>query len=117
MDSFGKGKFELPVYEVEGELRLTAVRNLKDDQRQQLKKLCQSLLIFTMLLGGFGKSWRRVDHRLFYQQYLQNKPMIGCHWQFAEPPANKLLVPINGPKTCTVSAVRSIMSAMPSGTG
>nr|WP_230840636.1 hypothetical protein [Gloeobacter morelensis] len=98
VDSFGKGKFELPVYEVEGELRLTAVRNLKDDQRQQLKKLCQSLLIFTMLLGGFGKSWRRVDHRLFYQQYLQNKPMIGCHWQFAEPPANKLLVPINGPK-------------------
>jgi CRISPR-associated protein Cmr6 len=48
-----------------------------------------------MLLGGFGKSWRRVDHRLFSHSkelphYLTNSqgkninPMIGCHWKFTE---------------------------------
>jgi CRISPR-associated protein Cmr6 len=36
-------------------------------------------------LGGFGKSWRRSDHRLFFEEYYENdryKPLIGCHWQW-----------------------------------
>jgi CRISPR-associated protein Cmr6 len=40
---------------------------------------------FAMLFGGFGKSWRRSDHRLFYEEYYQgnrSKPLIGCHWQW-----------------------------------
>jgi CRISPR-associated protein Cmr6 len=35
-----------------------------------------------MLLGGFGKSWRRADHSIFYEDYYPNKPLIGCHWQW-----------------------------------
>jgi CRISPR-associated protein Cmr6 len=46
-----------------------------------------------MLLGGFGKSWRRVDHRLFMPKY--QKHLIGCHWQWtgeslANNPVNNL---------------------------
>lgn len=31
-----------------------------------------------------GKSWRRADHRLFYEEYYENdyKSLIGCHWQW-----------------------------------
>lgn len=49
-----------------------------------------------MLLGGFGKSWRRVDHRLIYPDYLSNnkKPMIGCHWEFVEK-SKGLYLPVN----------------------
>jgi CRISPR-associated protein Cmr6 len=37
-----------------------------------------------MLLGGFGKSWRRADHSIFYEDYYPNKPLIGCHWQWGD---------------------------------
>ena len=51
----------------------------------------KALTCFAMLLGGFGKSWRRADHRLFFPEYYPNffndtgedrKPLIGCHWQW-----------------------------------
>lgn len=42
------------------------------------------------MLGSFGKSWRRVDHRLFYPGYFHrnDKPMIGCHWSFGKESEN-----------------------------
>jgi CRISPR-associated protein Cmr6 len=43
------------------------------------------LVQFAMVLGGFGKSWRRSDHRLFFEEYYDSdchKPLIGCHWQW-----------------------------------
>ena len=42
------------------------------------------LIQFAVILGGFGKSWRRADHRLFYPDYadLGYKPLIGCHWEW-----------------------------------
>ena len=33
-----------------------------------------------MSLGGFGRSWRRPDHRIFFPDY--GKTPIGCHWQW-----------------------------------
>jgi len=39
-----------------------------------------------MLLGGFGKSWRRADHRIFYPTY--TKHLIGCHWSWVEEDKN-----------------------------
>ncbi|MBF1990823.1 RAMP superfamily CRISPR-associated protein [Fischerella thermalis] len=47
-------------------------------------ELLTMLIKFSLLLGGFGKSWRRVYHKLFYKSYFDNndKPMIGCHWKF-----------------------------------
>ncbi len=48
------------------------------------KEFLSLLIKFSLLLGGLGKSWRRVDHRLFYPSYFINhdKPMIGSHWSF-----------------------------------
>lgn len=41
------------------------------------------LLQFAYIMGGFGKSWRRVWHHQFYPAYYQqgeDKYPIGCHW-------------------------------------
>ncbi|OYD87086.1 hypothetical protein CDG77_31350 [Nostoc sp. 'Peltigera membranacea cyanobiont' 213] len=37
---------------------------------------------FAYIMGGFGKTWRRVSHEKFYPSYLQQygKFDIGCHW-------------------------------------
>ncbi len=71
---------EMPVYKLEdGCLSLLHCGEVNSE----LKAFLQSLVKFSILLGGFGKSWRRVDHRLFYRSYFDNndKPMIGCHWE------------------------------------
>ncbi len=54
------------------------------EHEEALKKLICALTRFAMVLGGFGKSWRRADHRLFYEEYYENeyKSLIGCHWQW-----------------------------------
>ncbi|MDY7022844.1 MAG: RAMP superfamily protein, partial [Cyanobacteriota bacterium] len=50
-----------------------------------LTDLIKALTRFAMMFGGFGKSWRRADHRLFYPEYYNEdrKPLIGCHWQWS----------------------------------
>jgi CRISPR-associated protein Cmr6 len=57
---------------------------VNDTQKHELTELAKAMIQFAMLFGGFGKSWRRVDHSLFFPQYLtqQGKRMIGCHWKF-----------------------------------
>jgi CRISPR-associated protein Cmr6 len=80
--------YEQTGYEVEGELKLLLTRELTDaeqtaGQEAVLKKLMAQLMQFGMVLGGFGKSWRRADHRLFFEEYYdRHKPLIGCHWQW-----------------------------------
>lgn len=39
----------------------------------------ENVLKFAFLMGGFGKSWRRVWHKKFYPTY--QKLEIGCHWE------------------------------------
>jgi CRISPR-associated protein Cmr6 len=75
-----------------GRLDLLQVQEISPE----LKKFLRYLECFTFLLGGFGKSWRRVDHRLFYAEYFENgdKPMIGCHWEIL-PASEKLYVTTN----------------------
>lgn len=86
LNRFSDG-YDEPTYNVEGELRwlLMPPRKLDETKKELLKNLLRSLMQFAMLFGGFGKSWRRSDHRLFYQDYYQGdraKPLIGCHWQY-----------------------------------
>lgn len=72
----------MPIYNLKnGQLDLLQVSEVTPE----LKGFVISLIKFSMLLGGFGKSWRRVHHKLFYQDYFNcgDKPMIGCHWEFA----------------------------------
>ena len=40
------------------------------------------LMKFVMLLGGFGRSWRRADHPRFLPNY--KRQTIGCHWEFTK---------------------------------
>ncbi len=86
LDEFGEGSYAVPTYEVEGQLSWLLTRNIPENHRDALQKLLQSLTQFAMILGGFGKSWRRADHRLFYPEYYdieEPKPLIGCHWQWS----------------------------------
>jgi CRISPR-associated protein Cmr6 len=78
--------YEQVEYKVEGKLSLLLARPLDDgSQEKVLKQLLAKLVQFSMVLGGFGKSWRRSDHRLFFDEYYKEgryKALIGCHWQW-----------------------------------
>jgi len=85
INSFGSGNYAQPAYQVEGELTWFLTRPLSNPNHEAiLKKLVAKLMQFGMVLGGFGKSWRRVDHRKFFEEYYDNsyKALIGCHWQW-----------------------------------
>ncbi len=87
IDSYGRGSYEQPCYEVEGWLTWYLARPLDNPEHEKpLKNLMANLMQFAMLLGGFGKSWRRADHRLFFEEYYDEnngyKALIGCHWEW-----------------------------------
>jgi CRISPR-associated protein Cmr6 len=82
--SNGRRARPMPLYNLKsGILDIFAVQSCSEQEREFLTLLIK----FSLLLGGFGKSWRRVHHGLFYQSYFKNndKPMIGCHWLFSKP--------------------------------
>ena len=56
--------------------------DLSSEERDELKQFTIRLMKFAMLLGGFGKSWRRAYHPRFLPGY--ERQMIGCHWEFTK---------------------------------
>jgi len=77
--------YSMPTYNLKsGKLDILCIAEVSPEEKKKLKKFLTRLIMFSLLLGGFGKSWRRVDHRKFYPDYFQrhDKPMIGCHWEF-----------------------------------
>jgi CRISPR-associated protein Cmr6 len=88
-----KGKpVEMPTYTLEnGCLSLIS----HSEVNPELDTFLRSLLGFSILLGGFGKSWRRIDHKKFYSSYFKNndKPMIGCHWELTAESQDFLIIP------------------------
>ena len=89
MDTFGTGSYIQPSYKVEGELTWYLARPLKNQTHELLlQKLVTHLMQFAMIFGGFGKSWRRADHRKFFEQYYDDdyKTLIGCHWEWSGNP-------------------------------
>lgn len=70
----------MPTYKLSNG-RLSLIRN--GEVKPELEAFLIGLIKFSVLLGGFGKSWRRVHHKLFYPSYFnkKDKPMIGCHWE------------------------------------
>lgn len=75
----------MPSYDLQsGRLDIINLNNTYP--QKELKKFVTYLVKFALLLGGFGKSWRRVDHSLFFPDYFNrnDKPAIGCHWKFNE---------------------------------
>lgn len=82
---------EMPTYNLEnGKLNLLKIGEVKPEA----ERFIINLVKFSVLLGGFGKSWRRTHHKLFYPTYFKNndKPMIGCHWEFAQA-SEELYIP------------------------
>lgn len=71
------GKEKTPVYENKGILYF----DIFSDKIQKQKDISfiQKVMEFAFIMGGFGKSWRRVYHRDFFSSY--NTRGIGCHWQ------------------------------------
>lgn len=90
----------VPVYETgDASLDILVMRSeLTSEQRDELKKFTIRLMKFAMLLGGFGKAWRRADHRLFMPDY--QRQMIGCHWEFTKR-SHKLYIPTGDIKGVT----------------
>ena len=79
-----------PTYRVEGLLYLDLLKRKpnrdQDQQRVELEyqsdvEFLQQVVQFAYVMGGFGKSWRRVWHGDFFPRYHEENFAIGCHWQ------------------------------------
>jgi CRISPR-associated protein Cmr6 len=96
----------VPTYNIEkSTLEILLMRHdLSDTQRKELKVLVIQLMKFAMLLGGFGKSWRRADHQMFMPKY--KNQMIGCHWQFLQR-SSKCYIPFEDDMTAITEFLKS----------
>lgn len=95
MGEYRYNNVSMPTYELNvGTLNILCMAASSAEYKKELKNLATKILKFSMLLGGFGKSWRRVDHRIFFPEYLNGKPMIGSHWEFPKQ-SNKYYFPVN----------------------
>ncbi|AFY30686.1 hypothetical protein [Calothrix sp. PCC 7507] len=95
IDEYRYGRNTMPTYELNaGTLNILCMGTVSKEYKKELKTLATQIFRFAMLLSGFGKSWRRIDHRLFFPDYLNGKPMIGSHWQFTQQ-SNPYYFPVN----------------------
>lgn len=85
----------MPIYDLSDDSYGNLSLICTDKVKPELKTFLMSLIKFSILLGGFGKSWRRIHHKEFYQSYFENndKPMIGCHWTLTETSKDFLVNP------------------------
>jgi CRISPR-associated protein Cmr6 len=71
------------IYHAEGVLHV-GIEAKHPNKREDDMAFVMQLLRFAYLMGGFGKSWRRVWHDTFYPSYFNaghaQKFPIGCHW-------------------------------------
>ena len=90
-ENFGQVDYRLCTYKIEGKLSWLLAKKITDSEKEALTKLIGILTQFAMIFGGFGKSWRRADHRLFFSEYYEEdgKPLIGCHWEWSGQKALK----------------------------
>jgi CRISPR-associated protein Cmr6 len=83
LEPYGRGNWSQPVYATSGRLQWRLTRSPGSAETQQLlTDLMAALHGLTMSLAGFGRGWRRPDHRIFLPDY--NKTPLGCHWQWRE---------------------------------
>jgi CRISPR-associated protein Cmr6 len=94
LDDFEIFPGQVPPFELErSQLDLLALNVESEARQKELKRFLIRLIKFSMMLGGFGKSWRRSSHNLFFSNP-NYKPDIGCHWEFIGA-AQALYVPFN----------------------
>jgi CRISPR-associated protein Cmr6 len=83
LGSFGWQNYQQPIYATSGRLQWRRMRACSGGEEEALLiELLAALHGLTMSLGGFGRGWRRPDHRIFRRQY--DKTPIGCHWQWRD---------------------------------
>ncbi|MGB2924605.1 MAG: hypothetical protein WBB82_04855 [Limnothrix sp.] len=63
-----------------GELQFRFTNAITNQNQNTVKNFLRQLIQFSLLLGGFGRSWRRADHRIFKPSY--KGAAIGCHWSY-----------------------------------
>lgn len=86
LGSFGGGSWAQPVYATSGQLQWRLARGPRSgEDPERLAELLGQLHGLVMALGGFGRGWRRPDHRIFRAGY--TKTPIGTHWQWVKPEA------------------------------
>lgn len=72
-----------PVFRTSGLLQWRVQRAFAAGESEEaLRKLLAALHGLTMALAGFGRTWRRPDHRIFKPRYTRTP--IGCHWQWLD---------------------------------
>ena len=98
-----QGTERTPVYQATGTLRIDAKGKDLD--------FCKQIVMFTYLMAGWGKSWRRVWHSGpagwqlgFMNSY--SKRAIGCHWQWLE------CEEIEGPPVSTVGDLQQFLQQL-----
>jgi CRISPR-associated protein Cmr6 len=78
-----------PTYEVNGMLYANIQRQLPREEMSEAQvqrqhdrgvALLAQVVMFAYVMGGFGKSWRRVWHKAFMPDYHRKNFAIGCHW-------------------------------------
>jgi len=81
LGSFGRDGWEQPIYVASGQLQWQLTKSIrKENGERLLSELLAVLHGLIMSLGGFGRGWRRPDHRIFKPLY--SKTPIGCHWEW-----------------------------------
>lgn len=83
LDQYGNGGQRQPVFRTTGILKWYLQKKTTPEREKQLKELIAVLCGLTMALAGFGRTWRRPDHRIFKPSYKITP--IGCHWQWLNP--------------------------------
>jgi CRISPR-associated protein Cmr6 len=81
--SSGWPNYSQPTYATSGRLQWRQMRPYaKGEDAALVAEILRALHGLTMSLGGFGRGWRRPDHRIFWPGY--DKMQIGCHWQWRD---------------------------------
>jgi len=83
--AFGIRPNQQQVFVCQGDLswHLASSAAIGENEKKLLIDLLYHLHALAMTLCGFGRSWRRPDHRIFLASY-KTRP-IGCHWEWGNP--------------------------------
>ncbi len=106
LGSYGQAKWTQPVYATSGLLQWRQMRPAaKGEDMTLLADLLAALHGLTMGLAGFGRGWRRPDHRIFLSDY--GRTPIGCHWQWSDPAQLPPWIHVQSPAELTQLLQRS----------
>jgi CRISPR-associated protein Cmr6 len=106
LGSFGWQNYQQPIYATSGRLQWRRMRACRGGEEEALLiDLLAALHGLTMSLGGFGRGWRRPDHRIFLLKY--DKTPIGCHWQWRDVANLPPLIHIQSPEALAKLLQRS----------